>query len=189
MKNGLIISLVVIVVLVLCVGASLVGTYNSLVTSEQEVANSQAQVEVVLQRRFDLIPNLVNATKGVLTQEQTVFTAIADARTKYGSAASGSAEKIEAAGQLESSLSRLLVIVENYPDLKSNRTVQDLMTELAGSENRISVERQRYNDSVTSFNTKIKTFPTNIFAGMFGFSEKKLFDAVESANRVPVVNL
>jgi LemA protein len=189
MNKTLLVIVGVVVVLGLCVLGSAVTTYNSLVTLEQDVANKQAQVEVVLQRRFDLIPNLVNSTKGVLTQEQKVFGDIADARTRYAGTQAGTTDRVDAANQLESSLSRLLVIVENYPDLKSNQTVQDLMTELAGTENRISVERQRYNESVTTFNTKIKTFPTNLFAGMFGFKAKSLFEAVSAADTAPVVDL
>src|SRR5690606_20256102 len=131
----------------------------------------------------------VNATRGIMDQEQEVFSAIAEARTKYGSANAGSSEKIEAAGELEGALSRLLVIVENYPELKSDSAVTGLMDELAGTENRISVERQRYNDSVTTYNTKIKLFPTNLFASMFGFGSRPLFEAVEGADVAPEVNL
>jgi LemA protein len=188
MKNWLVI-LGVIGAAVLLLVMWFVGQYNNLVRLDQDVENKQAQVEVVLQRRFDLIPNLVNATKGIMEQEQEVFTAIAEARTKYGSAAAGSGEKIEAAGELEGALSRLLVIVENYPELKSDSAVIGLMDELAGSENRISTERQRYNDSVTTFNTRIKLFPTNLFASMFGFSEKPLFESAEGADTAPEVNL
>lgn len=188
--KGVLIGIAIVFVLLLCgLGMYIGGTYNTLVTSEQDVINKQAQVEVVLQRRFDLIPNLVNSTKGVLTQEQEVFTAIADARSKYAGSASGSSEKVEAANELESSLARLLVIVENYPQLKSDQTVRDLMTELAGTENRISVERQRYNDAVTSYNVLVKTFPTNIVASLFGFKDKELFEAVDQADVAPEVNL
>lgn len=189
MKKGLLIALGGIALLAVLVVGVVVGKYNTMVQSEQDVENKQAQVEVVLQRRFDLIPNLVESVKGVLTQEQTVFSDIADARTKYGGAASGSAEKVEAANELESALSRLLVIVEGYPELKSNETVQGLMDELAGTENRIAVERRRYNDAVTEFNTLIKTFPNNLFAGIFGFEEKPLFEAAEGAETAPDVDL
>ncbi len=189
MKKTLLIAGVGILGLVVVVGMWLVGLYNNLVTLEQEVENKQSQVEVVLQRRFDLIPNLVNSTKGVLAQEQKVFSDIAEARSKYAGASSGSNEKVTAANQLESSLSRLLVIVESYPTLKSDQTVKDLMTELAGTENRISVERQRFNDTVTTFNKQVKVFPTNIFAGMFGFESKALFESVQAADTAPVVEL
>ncbi|MBD3329266.1 LemA family protein [Candidatus Dojkabacteria bacterium] len=174
--------------IVVLIALILIGQYNSLVRLEQEVNNQQAQVETVLQRRYDLIPNLVESAKGVMDQEQEIFTQIAEARTRYGDAQSGSQEKIEAANNLESSLGRLLVIIENYPELKSNETVQSLMDELAGTENRISVERQRYNDSVTKYNIKIKSFPTNLIAGALGFQEKPLFEAVEGAEVAPEVN-
>ena len=189
MKKGLLLTLGGIALVVILVAGVLIGKYNSMVKAEEEVSNKFAQVEVVLQRRFDLIPNLVESVKGVLTQEQTVFGDIADARTKYGTATSGSQEKVEAANELEGALSRLLVIVENYPELKSNETVAGLMDELAGTENRIAVERQRYNDEVTSFNKLIKTFPNNLLAGMFGFEEKTRFEAVEGAEEAPEVDL
>ena len=189
MKKGLLITLAVIVGLILLVGGWFAGKYNSMVTGEQEVENKQAQVEVQLQRRFDLIPNLVNSVKGVLSQEQTVFGDIADARTKYGGTTTGTQEKVAAANELEGALGRLLVIMENYPELKSNETVQGLMDELAGTENRISVERQRYNDEVTTFNNLVKTFPNNLLAGLFGFEEKIRFEAVEGSEAAPEVNL
>ena len=189
MKKGLLITAAIVVGLVLLVGGWFVGKYNSMVTGEQEVENKQAQVEVVLQRRYDLIPNLVNSVKGSMTQEQTVFGDIADARTRYAGIASGTSEKVEASNELEGAIGRLLVIMENYPELKSNETVQGLMDELAGTENRISVERQRYNDEVTTFNKLIKTFPNNLFAGLFGFEEKVRFEAVEEAETAPEVDL
>lgn len=189
MKKTVLIVLLVIAGMALLSILWFVGKYNSMITAEQDVAQQQAQVEVVLQRRFDLIPNFVAATKGIMTQEQTIFGQLAEARTKYGSAASGSTEKVDAANQVESALGRLLVVVENYPDLKSNQAVKDLMTELAGSENRIAVERKRYNESVTEFNKMIKTFPNNMLAGLFGFDEKPLFQAAAGAETVPVVDL
>lgn len=188
MKKGLLITLGV-VGLLLIVGMWLVGIYNNLITLEQDVENKQAQVEVVLQRRFDLIPNLVNSTKGFLTQEQEVFGQIAEARTKYAGAGTGTDEKVAAANQLEGALSRLLVIVENYPTLKSDKTIADLMTELAGTENRIAVERQRFNDVVTQFNKQVRVFPTNLIANMFGFEAKTLFESADGANSAPVVEL
>jgi len=189
MKKFLIVGIAVIVLIVCVVGSMIVGKYNTLVSKDLEVDNAQSQVEVVLQRRYDLIPNLVESVKGVMTQEQEVFGAIAEARTKYGSAASGSSEKIDASNNLESALSRLLVVMENYPELKSNQTVQGLMDELAGTENRIAVERKRYNDVVTEFNTLVKTFPNNLYAKMLGFSERSLFEAVTGADTVPDVDL
>ncbi len=166
----------------------LMGTYNSLVTQNQNVENQWAQVESQYQRRYDLIPNLVESTKGFLGQEQTVFDNIAKARQGYAGAQSTDA-KIKAAGELDSALSRLLVIVENYPELKSNETVASLMDELAGTENRISVERKRYNDQVKTYNTSIKTFPTVLIAGMFGFADKTYFEAVEGSEAAPKVDL
>lgn len=189
MKKSLIVGLLIVVGLVVVIGGYLIGLYNRLVTLDQGVAAKQAQVEVVLQRRFDLIPNLVNSTKAVLTQEQKVFSDIANARANYAGAKSGTQDKLNAAKDLESSLSRLLVIVESYPTLKSDQTVKDLMTELAGSENRIAVERQRFNESVAAFNVVVKKFPTNLVAGILGFSPKQLFEAVNGADTAPAVNL
>ncbi len=173
---------------VLVAGMWLVGTYNGLVTSSQAIEGQWAQVQTQYQRRFDLIPNLVESTKGVLTQEQEVFGQIAEARQGYAGAATTEAQ-VQAAGELDSALSRLLVIVENYPELKSNETVQGLMAELAGTENRISVERMRFNEAVGAYNVKVKTIPTSLVAGMFGFSEKPFFAAVETAQEAPAVDL
>lgn len=184
MKN----ILIGIVATIVIAGFWLGSTYNGLVSGDQTVTAQWAQVETQYQRRFDLIPNLVEATKGVLTQEQTVFDNIAQARTKYAGAQSVD-EKAAAAGEVESALSRLLVIVENYPQLNSNQTVQSLMDELAGTENRVSVERNRYNDTVRSFNTQIKTVPTVLVAGLLGFESKSYFEAVESAQQAPQVDL
>lgn len=189
MKKLLIVLIGMVFFVLLALGIYLMSTYNTFVKADEDVANKQAQVEVQLQRRFDLIPNLVESVKGVMKQEQSIFLEIANARTKYGSAASGSTEKVEAANELESTLSRLLVIVENYPELKSDKVVTGLMDELAGTENRIAVERQRYNDAVTSFNKMIKTFPNNIVANMFGFERKVLFESASGAETSPSVDL
>ena len=185
-KAGCFIGIGVIVVIVLIVAGSLVGVYNSLVTNAQAVDAQWAQVETQYQRRFDLIPNLVNSVKGLMAQEKAVFDAIAQARTKYGSATTVN-EKAAAAGEVETALGRLLAIVENYPEIKSSAAVISLMDELAGTENRISVERKRYNDLVRTFNTQVKTFPTNMLAGMFGFSEKQYFQSVSGADQAPKV--
>ncbi|MBN1689759.1 MAG: LemA family protein [Dehalococcoidia bacterium] len=176
----------VIVLGAVIIAVSLVGIYNSLVTQSQAVDAQWSQVETQYQRRYDLIPNLVNSVKGMMTQEQTIFLAIADARTKYGSAQTVN-EKAAAAGEVESALGRLLAVMENYPDLKSSQNVTQLMDELAGTENRISVERRRFNDLVREYNTQIKTFPTNMLAGMFGFSEKQYFQSVSGAETAPKV--
>ena len=175
-----------VVLVVIIIALSLMGVYNSLVSKSQAIDAQWAQVETQYQRRYDLIPNLVNAVKGMMKQEQTVFQAIDDARAKYGSATTVDA-KAEAAGEVETSLGRLIAVMENYPDLKSSQTVINLMDELAGTENRISVERRRYNDLVQDYNTQIKTFPTNTIAGMFGFTPKQYFQSVTGADQAPKV--
>ena len=164
------------------------GTYNSLVKGNESVYTQWAQVESQYQRRFDLIPNLVESVKGVMEQEQEVFTALADARTRYSGAGTPD-EKAVAATGLDSALSRLLVIMENYPQLRSVEVVQGLMAELAGSENRIATERQRYNEAVRDFNVSVKVFPRSFVAGLFGFAPRTMFEAVEGASVVPQVDL
>jgi LemA protein len=182
MKKILIIIGVVIVLMALyCL-----TTYNSLVTLNINADAQWKQVETDYQRRFDLIPNLVESTKGVMKQEQTIFTAIADARTKYSGATTADA-KAQAAGQVESALGRLLVITENYPQLKSSETVQTLMSQLEGSENRISVERMRFNNTIKAYNLKIMKFPSSIIASMFGFVERQYFEATKGSDVVPQV--
>ncbi|MCX6004656.1 MAG: LemA family protein [Chloroflexi bacterium] len=165
---------------------ALAGIYNSLVTKTQAIDAQWSQVETQYQRRFDLIPNLVNSVKGMMTQEQKVFQAIADARTRYGAAQTVN-DKAVAAGEVETSLGRLIAVMENYPDLKSSQTVINLMDELAGTENRISVERGRYNEKVRDYNTMIKTFPTNMLAGMFGFAERQYFESAPGTEKAPEV--
>lgn len=174
--------------LLIILGFYLVGSYNQLVTLRQQTDKQWAQVETSYQRRFDLIPNLVESTKGVMKQEQAVFEAIADARTRYANAQTVD-DKTQAASDLDSSLSRLLVIVENYPVLRSSETVNRLMDELAGTENRISVERQRYNDQVTSYNLGVMRFPGSILANIYGFEPMSLFNSVPDAGTAPSVNL
>lgn len=170
------------------IGFSLMGTYNGLVVKSQNIDGQWAQVETQYQRRFDLIPNLVNSVKGIFTQEQEVFGQIAEARTRYSGAKTVD-EKAAAAAGVETALARLLVIVENYPQLQSNRAVTGLMDELAGTENRISVERKRFNDLVRDYNTVVKRFPTNLLANMFNFDERAYFEAVEQAESAPRVEL
>jgi LemA protein len=184
MKYTWVVVLAVVVLLAVWIGAA----YNGLVKSNEGVDAQWAQVESQYQRRFDLIPNLVNSVKGIMNQEQTVFTALADARTKYGAATSPDT-KAAAATEVESALGRLLVVVENYPELKSADTVQALMAELAGTENRLSVERMRYNELVRDYNVSVKTFPGSLIAGMFGFHARTLFEAAPGADVVPTVNL
>ena len=178
----------VILAIVAVMGLSMVSTYNSLVGKSQSIDGQWAQVETQYQRRFDLIPNLVNSVKGIFTQEQEVFGAIAEARTRY-SGAQTIDEKATAATNLESALGRLLVIVENYPQLQSNQSVLSLMDELAGTENRVSVERRRFNDLVRDYNTTIMRFPTNLMANVFNFDPHAYFEAAEGADTAPTVDL
>lgn len=165
------------------------GTYNSFVSQTEVIDTAWSDVETQYQRRYDLIPNLVNSTKGYLAQEQAVFGAIAEARIHYGGTASGSEERVAATNQLEGALSRLLVIMENYPVLQSNQTVQGLMDELSGTENRVTVARQRYNETVRTYNIGVKTFPRNLLAGYFKFEERTLFEASEGTDKAPTVDL
>lgn len=180
--------LLAIVGIVLVIALSLISFYNGLISKTQAIENQWAQVETQYQRRFDLIPNLVNSVKGFFVQEQEIFGKIAEARTRYAGAGTVD-EKARAAGELETALGRLLVIVENYPELRSSERVADLMDELAGTENRIAVERRRYNEIVKDYNVAIKKFPANLIAGMFGFFERAYFEAVETAGEAPKVDL
>ncbi len=164
-----------------------ISTYNSLVSQNEVVTTSWAQVENQLQRRFDLIPNLVATVKGIAGQEQEVFGAIADARTRYSGATTPD-ERAAAASQVESALGRLLVITENYPQLQSSQAFRDLMIQLEGTENRIATERMKYNDQVRVLNTAVKRFPTMIFAGLFGIDERTYFETTPEAQVNPTVN-
>jgi LemA protein len=160
--------------------------YNSFVKQNEAIDGQWAQVETQYQRRFDLIPSLVESVKGAMKQEQEVFGKLADARSRYAGA--GNAEqKAQAAGEVESALSRLLVVMENYPQLKSVEAVQTFMSQLEGSENRVSVERGRYNDSVKVFNASVKTFPNNVLAGVFGFGARTYFEAEVGSEKAPEV--
>jgi LemA protein len=183
-----IIVVVVIVVIALAFFGMYVGVRNTLVQKNEAVKAAWSQVDIVLQRRADLIPNLVETVKGFAQQEQTVFGDIAKARSQLLSARSPQ-EKIAANQQLDGALGRLLVVVENYPQLKSNENFLRLQDELAGTENRISVERKRYNDILQDYNTYIQSFPNNIFAGWAGFKPNEAyFAASEGARVVPKVN-
>lgn len=186
MKKSSIIIIAIVAVAVIW----FVGTRNSLVTMREDVRLQQSQVETTLQRRNDLIPNLVSTVKGYAKHEEEVFTQIAEARSKLaGSIESGDTEEMAAANaELDSALSRLLVVVEQYPELKANENFIELQDEIAGTENRIAIARQDYNEEVGSYNKKIQQFPTSIIAGMFGFSQEKYFEADESAKDAPVVN-
>jgi LemA protein len=179
---------VIIIAIIVIAALYIGGKYNSMVRANIGVDTQWAQVESQYQRRFDLIPNLVNSVKGAMKQEQTVFDAIATARTQYAGAQTPDAQAA-AANQVEGSLARLLVVMENYPQLKSIDTVQSLIAELSGTENRIAVERMRYNDTVAAYNTSVQTFPGSLVAGMFGFHTRTLFQAVDGASTPPTVNL
>jgi LemA protein len=162
-------------------------SYNRFVSQEEAVKAQWAQVENQLQRRNDLIPNLVETTKGFAQQERDVFTAIADSRARLAGAQT-TEQKIQAANEQSSALARLLVVVENYPQLRSSETFARLMDELSGTENRIAVERMRYNERVQEYNTARRSFPANITAAVFSFDEYPLFTAPESAKVVPKVD-
>ena len=186
MNKGLI-ALIAILVIIGILAASVFGSYNSLVALDEKVNTQWANVESKLQRRFDLIPNLVESVKGAMAQEKEIFTAIADARSRMAGAQT-TTERVEASNELEGALGRLLVVVENYPELRSNENVRGLMDELAGTENRISTERDRYNEAVNQYNSSIRKFPRNILAGMFGFEKRPYFEATEGAETAPQVN-
>ena len=183
----------VLTVLLVLVGIGLViafwvyGTYNSLVNLDEETKKAYAQIEVVLQRRFDLIPNLVETVKGYAAHEREVLMGVTEARARVGQAKSVN-ESIGAQNELSSALARLLVVVENYPQLKADQTFLQLQDELAGTENRISVERQRYNQIATEYNKRIRRVPGNVVAGMFGFERASLLEAPEAAATPPKVD-
>ena len=181
------VPIAIIVGILVLLGVMLVPNYNKFVTLEENVDQSYAQVENQLQRRMDLIPNLVNTVKGFAEHEQEVIGDISDARARLAGA-QGPEEQAEANSELSGALSRLLVVVENYPDLKANENFRQLMDELAGTENRIGVARQDYNETVATFNTRIKRFPGNLTASIFGFDEKEYFEADEAAKEVPKVD-
>ena len=182
--------LIVIGIVLLLVGFWFFGTRNSLVSLKEDVEMQQSQIETTLQRRNDLIPNLVATVKGYANHEEAVFTEIADARSKLaGSIESGDMESIsEANTALDSALSKLLAISENYPDLKASEQFIALQDELAGTENRIAVARQHYNEKLNTYNTTVQRFPTSIVAGMSGYYPMQYFEADESAKEVPKVD-
>lgn len=180
---------VAIITLVLIgIGGSCTGKYNELVTLNESVTTAWAQVENVLQRRNDLIPNLVNTVKGYAAQEQKVFIDVAEARSKVGGATT-IPDKIDANNQLTAALGRLLLVVERYPELKSNQNFLALQDELAGTENRIAVERMRYNDTVKAYNVFVRRFPNNFLASIFGYARENVyFKAEEGAKTAPKVD-
>ena len=177
----------VIVIILVLLGLMLVPSYNKFVTGEENVSQSYAQVENQLQRRLDLIPNLVSTVKGFASHEENVIGDISDARARLAGA-SGPEEQSVANGELTGAIGRLLVVVENYPDLKANQNFIQLMDSLEGTENRIGVARQDYNEQVASFNQQVKRFPGKIVASIFGFDEKEYFKADEAAKEVPKVD-
>lgn len=196
MKKGTI-ALIVVVVLILMMFFSFKGYYNSFVTLEEQVSQSWAQVENVYQRRADLIPNLVEVVKGYAKHEQETLQGVVDARSKMGGQVNVSKDVLndpqafakfqQMQGALSSALQRLMVVVEKYPDLKADKRFGELQAQLEGTENRIAVERRRFNESVQNYNQTIRRFPANMIAGMFGFSKKEYFKADVGAEKAPKV--
>jgi LemA protein len=183
--KGILLALVGIVIVAALFG---VVSYNSLVALDEQRKGAWSQVETVLQRRFDLIPNLVNTVKGYAAHEKEVLEQVTKYRSQWGAAKTVD-EKARAAGELEGVLSRLLVVAEQYPDLKANQNFRDLQVELAGTENRISVERSRYNDSVRAYNTRVRGFPGSIVAGLTGFeTSNAYFESDAPAKEAPRVD-
>jgi LemA protein len=187
MKRGGLIAVIVVAVLLMMVGGCLVGNYNRLVTTKEAVDQRWAQVNNQLQRRGDLIGNLAETVKGTATQEQTVFGEIADARARMAGAKTP-AEGIAAGQAMDGAIGRLLVVVENYPQLRSNEAFVQLMDELSGTENRLATERMRYNQEVQGFNVLVKRFPTNLYATMFNFKEAAYYPVPEATKAVPKVD-
>lgn len=182
MKKGTIIVIAIVVIILGYIGL----TYNSIVTASTAANAQWAQVEAQYQRRLDLIPNLVNAVKGVMKQETAVFTAIADARTHYAGAITTD-DKAKAASEVESAYARLLVVMENYPQLKSADNVLTLQSQIEGTENRISVERGRFNDAVRAYNLDVSRFPSSFVAHAFGFAPEAYFQSAAGADVAPTV--
>jgi LemA protein len=181
-----IVVLVIILVIVAALGIFIISPYNKLTRMDVQTEQSWSEVNNQLQRRNDLIPNLVNTVKGYATHEKELFEHIADARAKLAGAAN-IPDKIQASNEMSGLLSRLLVVVENYPQLKANENFMRLQDELSGTENRLAVARTRYNQAVGDFNTAIRAFPSNVIAGIFGFTAKQFFEVPESAKQVPQV--
>ncbi len=186
MKTGMV-ALVVVLLLVLGLGGCVAGNYNSLVAKKADVENKWAQVDNQLQRRGDLIGNLVETVKGAAGQEQAVFGEIARARAAMAGARTPE-QGIAAAQGMDGAIGRLLVVVENYPQLRSMESFLQLMDEISGTENRIATERMRYNDSVKSYNVSVRSFPMNLFANMFNFKEAPNYPVPETSKVVPKVD-
>lgn len=186
-KSILLNIVVPILIVVGIVGVSMVGSYNGLVSKDEAVKQANSKIEASLQRRADLIPNVVNSVKGYMSHEEEIFTKIADARSKIGS---GNKEvKKEGETELTSAISRLLVVQENYPELKADAQVSALISELEGTENRLFIARKDYNDTATEYNKSIRKFPTSMMAGMFGFQRAELIEADKDAKVAPKVDL
>ena len=185
-RVGIIIGSVVGVIVLFII--SIVGAYNGLVDRETRVDQSVADREVQLQRRFDLIPNLVSAVEGALEQERNIIDSVTEARTRYAGA-TNSNDRLDAAANLEGALSRLLVVVESYPQVASLQNVRDLQVQLEGTENRVAQARRTYNESASEFNRSIRRFPRAIVASMFGFEKRDLFEAQSGADQAPDVDL
>lgn len=177
----------IIVIILIVLALVLIPKYNSLVTAEENVDSKWAQVENQLQRRYDLIPNLVESVKGYANHEQQIIADITNARAQMGNANTPEQQAV-ANDALTGALSRLLVVVENYPNLKADANFRQLMDELAGTENRLAVAREDYNNEVQQFNKHVKRFPGNLMAGMFGFEQKEYFKAVEGAEQAPSID-
>ena len=186
MKKSSII-LIVVVALIALLFISLISSYNGLVSKKEAVTNQYSNLDVMLQRRADLIPNLVNTVKGYTSHENEVIDKITQARQNLLSANSLE-DKEKANNELTKSLDALMVVVENYPDLKSSENFINLQDELAGTENRIATARRDYNNAVNTYNSSVKKFPTNILAGMFGFNVEPYFEADSRSQEVPSVN-
>lgn len=180
----------IVLAVVVVVGLWLVSSYNGLVSERAAVQNSWAQVETQYQRRVDLVPNLVSTVKGAANFEQQTFVEVTEARSAFTQAKTvgDRGQEIAAAGAFDSALSRLLVTVEAYPQLQATEAFRDLMTQLEGTENRISVARKDYNDSVASYNVRVLRFPGRVAAALFGFGPEKSFEAQEGSDKAPVVD-
>jgi LemA protein len=200
MKKGVAVGigcLAIVIIAALALGSWAMGLYNSLVAEQQNVESKWSQVENVYQRRADLIPNLVNTVKGYAAHESETLQAVTESRSKVGSMQvspeilnnPGEFQKFQQAqAGLSSALSRLMVVVERYPDLKANQNFLDLQNQLEGTENRIAVERKYFNDAAQTYNTKIKQFPGSAFAGMFGFRAKEYFKSTPGSEKAPAVD-
>ena len=196
-KRGCLIAIGVVVILIIITISSIIGTYNNMVKLDEGVKEKWSQVENVYQRRYDLIPNLVNTVKGYAAHEKETFTAVTEARAKAGGTFNISDQVLndptmfqkfqQAQSSLGGALQRLMVVMEKYPDLKANQNFLALQDQLEGTENRIAVERKRFNEAARYYNTYIKIFPKVILANMFGFNEKQYFKSIEGAEEAPKV--